>query len=531
MGVGPAVNWLGLAAAACALGWLWCRLIAHLGREWTLNPQYGYGWAVPFLCVYLLVRKAGNGQDGGATPEQEHHAKRGILLGGFLALAYAVTRFIEEANPDWRLVSWALALEVCGLTFLWACSSFRASGPVASRLLFPLLFFLVAVPWPTLIERPLVQGLTRANTAAAVEMVNWCGVPALQHGNMLEVADGLIGIDEACSGIRSFQAALMLSLFFGEYYRLKPWPRAGCVAAGLAFSFLFNVVRTTLLTLLAARQGVATLERWHDPAGVSILMGCFVAIWALARKLKAAHPGQNGSATGFPMLRWARARFEVRGAGLALLVWVVGVEVGTLWWYRAHESELAPNLTWRVELPRDKAGFREVPFTEKTRRLLRYSEGLNASWEQDGHWQAIFLRWEPGRTAARLAMGHTPETCLTAAGCELLGASEPRWLAVKGLRLPVRFYTFNSERGPLHVLYCLWQDRSTWHGFASASLTWHSRLAAVTAGLRNQGQRSLELAFWGGSVLEEETRTALESEFAQLVCPEPPEQVNAGASQ
>ena len=39
---------------AVFLGWLWAVLLNHLRVEWTLNPQYGYGWAVPFLCAYLL---------------------------------------------------------------------------------------------------------------------------------------------------------------------------------------------------------------------------------------------------------------------------------------------------------------------------------------------------------------------------------------------------------------------------------------------------------------------------------------------
>ena len=40
------------------LAWLWFTVINHLRVEWAVNPQYAYGWAVPFLCLYLLGRKA-----------------------------------------------------------------------------------------------------------------------------------------------------------------------------------------------------------------------------------------------------------------------------------------------------------------------------------------------------------------------------------------------------------------------------------------------------------------------------------------
>ena len=41
----------------CALAWLWFALINHLRVAWSVNPQYAYGWAVPFLCGYLIWRK------------------------------------------------------------------------------------------------------------------------------------------------------------------------------------------------------------------------------------------------------------------------------------------------------------------------------------------------------------------------------------------------------------------------------------------------------------------------------------------
>ena len=39
------------------LAWLWFTLINHLRVEWAVNPQYAYGWAVPFLCLYLIWTK------------------------------------------------------------------------------------------------------------------------------------------------------------------------------------------------------------------------------------------------------------------------------------------------------------------------------------------------------------------------------------------------------------------------------------------------------------------------------------------
>jgi hypothetical protein len=48
------------ALCALPLAWLWFVLINDLRVEWTVNPQYSYGWAVPFLCAFLLWQKLTN---------------------------------------------------------------------------------------------------------------------------------------------------------------------------------------------------------------------------------------------------------------------------------------------------------------------------------------------------------------------------------------------------------------------------------------------------------------------------------------
>ena len=113
-------------------------------------------------------------------------------------------------------------------------------------------------------------------------MLNAVGVPALLHGNVIEVSTGLVGIDEACSGIRSLQATLMIALLFGEYYRLAATRRGWLLVAGPALALFFNFVRTFVLVSVAAHAGLPTMQRWHDPTGVALLVGCFTCLWLVA---------------------------------------------------------------------------------------------------------------------------------------------------------------------------------------------------------------------------------------------------------
>jgi exosortase len=530
-------DWRKAVLPICVLVFLWFRLIDHLRIEWSVNPQYSYGYAVPFLCAYLLWRGWSRGaeredegwrmEDGERSPRSPLprppsailHPPSSILYPLLLvcALAYAPTRLIQEANPEWRLVSWALALETIGITLLLL--RLTPTPPQASLFTFhfslftfPLFFFLVAVPWPTTIEGPLIQGLTRANVGSTVELLGLLGVPAIQHGNVIEVGTGVVGIDEACSGIRSFQATLMIGLFFGELYRLSLLQRVGLCIAGFSLSFVFNVIRTTLLTWVAAHKGTAAIAQWHDPAGVTILLACFIALWLLAlflaknSQLKTQNSQLSAAPTPSSLIPHPSSFILP-----VLAAWLLCVEVGTEYWYRSHEARLPQTTAWQVTLPRENPTFRDVPFSEKARRFLRFDEGQNGAWEDDQRrrWQAIFLRWNPGRIASHLASFHTPEVCLTAAGRELLSQSDLHTVLVKGLPLPFRSYVAALDRNddfptgsgdaaaPLRVFYCLWDDRANEQSFGTELPTYANRFAPVLAGRRNSGQRSLEVAVWG----------------------------------
>ena len=296
---------------AVVFGFLWFILINRLRVAWTLDPQYSYGWAMPFLCGYLAWQKIANHRlrttdhrplTSDLRPQTtvvRISAFRNFsfqLLFALLVFLYALVRLVQAANPVWTPVSWGLALVVIGLT-LWFL---HFNEPTLQRfnlsirdLIFPIGFFLVAVPWPSVIENPLIQGLTRADARVTVELVGWLGIPALPHGNVIQVATGEVGIDEACSGIRSFQATLMISLFLGELYRLSGVRRAALCLGGFAMSFLFNLARMSLLVWVAASKGIAAIAAWHDPAGVTILVACFGGLWALAVWLRQAPSAEH----------------------------------------------------------------------------------------------------------------------------------------------------------------------------------------------------------------------------------------------
>lgn len=506
------------------LAFLWWTLINHLRVEWTVNPQYNYGWAVPFLCAYLLWRnnqplkvRSSNFKVQGSSPLP---ISAFCFLFSILAFAFPLARLVQEANPEWRLVSWALALITVGLTLLLVR---HFSVSVFQRFSFPLCFFLVSVPWPTVIEGPIIQKLAAFNAVAAAEILNLFGVPALRHGNVIEIGTGFVGVEDACSGIRSFQACLMIGLFLGAYYQLRARRHVVLVLAGFSLAILFNLGRTVLLVVIAARKGTDAIAQWHDPAGVTILIGCFLGVWALAswfhRHCSAGSQPASSESIPAPVPtsdlrlptspptrslitdhRSTEALKHRNTAAfalpLALTAWLFLCEVGVELWYRRNEAALPARHSWTVQLPTNSPAFREVSLDPRVLRMLRFDEARNAVWtEPDGsRVQAIFQRWEPGRIAVHLARSHTPEVCLTSAGHKLTGGGKP--FVVPAGDVQLTFDVYHAKDEDLWVFYCLREDGDVPDSNETESLSYRNRLAPVLAGRRNLGQRSLEIAIW-----------------------------------
>src|SRR4051794_12850917 len=139
--------------ATVIIGLFWLELTWRLQMEWSINPQYNYGWAVPFLAAFLFWWRWTSG------PPTSKPSARWLAIAAMLVAALLIVpvRLIQEANPDWRLMSWTMAVATVLITL---AGIYLAGGlPWLRHFSFPVLFFLVAVPWPVQFEQLIIQGL------------------------------------------------------------------------------------------------------------------------------------------------------------------------------------------------------------------------------------------------------------------------------------------------------------------------------------------------------------------------------------
>lgn len=518
------------------LAWLWYHLVAHLDITWDSIPQYSYGWTVPFLCVYMLWEAWQLRFEPGRTTFPFDGARLNAAFRPLMpvavcaaALLYPPIRLLQAGNPDWRLASWASALLVIALTLALLPLLLRAAEAAPARrinlrrFVFPICFFLLAVPWPSRLEVPLVGKLALWSSALAVEGLNLIGVPAIQIGSFIEVGSSLVNVTDGCSGIRSFQSSLMVSVFLGHLYSFTIFKRLALCGAGMVLAFLSNAARIAVLAWASAAGGENAFDQWHDRAGFAMPILTFGGIWAAGWALSAINKNASNSectpsprAQSNPGLAIPPQAPVWTVAGLS--VWVVAADLAVSAWYHSREERLGPALAWEIALPPDRPAT-TIP-DKMSGELLRADRYLRSEWaESNLWWQLVFIQWNAGPAAGFLSRVHNPHSCMPAAGFKMLSMSPPKLMTVHDLSLPCRCYTFEKAGTFLHLWFFRWDDRAKHQTMSADDDSLLARMfRAVVTGCGNAAQRTLEIAV-SGAADSAEMEAAVRNELSKIIVP------------
>ena len=274
---------------------------------------------------------------------------------------------------------------------------------------------------------------------------------------MIEVGRGFVGVDEACSGIRSLQAVLMVSLFLGEMHRLSPARRIGIFLAGVGLALLFNLGRTLFLTWQAVNHGLGAVERWHDLAGNAALVATLGALYFVADH-QSRRPRPPTAAPAFPTNASTAPGRHVWAA--ALLASALLIEGGTqLWFHRGQRLELNA-ATWEVRLPVKLPSYAAQRFTKNEEAVLISTNLHGGQWTdaQGAPRAAYIFAWDTGQTARFVPFNHNPAVCFPSAGCELAADLGIIPVTIGDTMLPFRSYRFRRGGEEFHVFYLVWDN-------------------------------------------------------------------------
>lgn len=197
---------------------------------------------IPFMSGYLvyLKRKV-------ITSEQAYSLGMGtvvILIGLVMYTAGRTSRIHLNQNDYTSLV-------VCSAVVLLWGAFILAYGIHAFRnALFPLLFLIFMIPFPTAVMEKIIVFLQMGSTEFTNLLLLASGTPFLREGFVFHLPGQSIEVAKECSGIRSGMALFITALLAGHLFLKSWWRQVILVVCVLPITMLKNGIRITTLTLL-----------------------------------------------------------------------------------------------------------------------------------------------------------------------------------------------------------------------------------------------------------------------------------------
>lgn len=449
------------------LGCFWAWAISICAGFWSTDDNYSYGFIVPVLMGLYLWRRLGTQPEGFWTslgPAAGAGAPWNRWLLAIPALALFPVEVYRSEYHQSGMVLWAINLAAVGLTL--AAMFWTGGRKLVLCGAFPVLFFLTSVPWPDRIAHPLQQNLMIGVAQVVTELLWWLGIPVESgSGAVLKLSKGTVGIVEACSGIRSLQSGLMLSLAIGELLMLATTRRVALVLLTTVFALISNFVRTFALCWIMEKEGPEAMERAHDWIGNAAMYSFYAVIWLLGKWLA----GKSTAGDVWPSkrpkdavplvrhLRWDRVP-DLRPV-LAVLILCFAVVHG---WYailaRKAKPQTEPYFTAQFD---KRPGIKKNHFDEGAWNQLQATSGeslrLTNALAPFGFVDAYHLFWRPSPQSKR-ALGHRPDSCMPGSGWKQVGGVSTTNVLIEGV--PLQFYVFQFEREDVKAvqLWGVWRN-------------------------------------------------------------------------
>lgn len=485
-----------LAAAVALLSW-------HLWPEWSQNPDLSHGFFMPAVFVLLLYDSRASGALRWISPGAGALAAiASLLLASLLALfvsgLYAATLGWSHAVVHFTLAA-SLTL-LLGAGFIGLATDSVRLLPLNWNAVVSLALWMLSAPLPTGTYARLTLALQLWVSENVLRVLHLIGIAALRHGNVIELAHGRVGIEEACSGVRSLISCVFAGLFFSATLVHRPWSRVILIALSVPLAIGMNFIRSLTLTLLANR-GVDIAGAWHDATGFGVLAVTAALLAGLAlllerreKKSPAATPSApspsvpsslpspavSPPSTLSPQLSALSSQRSLRtlAAGLVLSAALVAFFVLNTRPSLRRDTP-PPNLYavlpaavpgWDVRTTDDLYQFSALLQTDVLAQRTYEKRAADNSRVQVTIYAAY---WSPGQASVSSVASHTPDACWPGTGWSAITPAPPNVTPVTAGRTlaPPEYRLFQSGNFPQHVWF--------WHLFDGRPIAYRDPYSAT----------------------------------------------------
>jgi len=261
--------WAFPALVATAYLLLFGESIAGLLRDWAGSGEYGHGFLLLPVALYLAWL--------GRSPDSRPARTTGAWV---LAAAVALFWVSSVASEFFTLRLSALAA-VAGLVVYY-----RGIRQLRAWWL-PFALMLFTIPLPEVVLGSLTLPLQLLASRVAVTLLDFRHVPVKLAGNIILLPGHQLFVAEACSGLRSLSAILGLTLLIGGTGLARPRNRLVLLALAIPAALAANAVRVFVTGYLVYFFGPDAAEGlFHTMAGMLVFLVALGSVGVLMLVLR-----------------------------------------------------------------------------------------------------------------------------------------------------------------------------------------------------------------------------------------------------
>ncbi len=248
------------------------RAAPMLWRSWMTNENYSHGPLVPLVSGVLVWRMR---QRLRALPVG--HDARG-LAGVVLAAALLI---LGQRSDVFALQGYSIVLMAAALVWTFLGLAWLRA------LAFPLIYLLFMLPFPPAFVNHLSYALKEVTVRISTVAAQALGVTLQQEGMNLYLGNGILRIENPCSGLRSLISLLATGALFAYFQPGAWWRKLVILVAAVPLAMMGNAVRITALILVAHYGSVTQAAgRFHDLSGLVVFAAALVGMFLLRGALE-----------------------------------------------------------------------------------------------------------------------------------------------------------------------------------------------------------------------------------------------------
>ncbi len=235
-----------------------------------IDSYYSHGYLVPLVSVFVIWHKRKELKRMKAVP---FPAGLWVLGGGLLLFLFGRWWYVNFVSDLSMLVVLAgLSLSLFGKA-------------VTRELMFPLAFLLFMIPLPKITIIYITFWLKLLAASAATEIVSAMGIPVLLEGAFISLPNGILEVENACSGLRSLIALTAVGVIFAYFLPVSFFKKGILALTSIPIAVGANLIRIVILVLVSYlySPGASAFKIADFTTGYSIYLIALLGLYIVSR--------------------------------------------------------------------------------------------------------------------------------------------------------------------------------------------------------------------------------------------------------